>query len=64
MDETREFLKAIFSTEQIWEQQVTLTVQDQLYKGLAEPKRRSYPVLQSVRDIIAREWKHPKLKSA
>lgn len=61
-DVTRELLKVIFSIEQIEEQQVTLTMQDQLYKCLAEPKGLSFPVHQSVMDIMAREWKDPKSK--
>lgn len=61
-DDMEGLLKAIYASEDIQQPSTQVSAQDRLYRGLGRPQAKSFPVHQSFKDIILREWKEPEWK--
>lgn len=62
-EDTDSLLKAITDTLGIKEQKTAeLTMHDRMYKGLQPKKPRTFPVHQTLKDIVKKEWEDPEKK--
>lgn len=61
-DETSHLLKAIRATMGIEESREQRSIQDRMFSGLDERKKKVFPVHQSIKKLITKEWSNPERK--
>ena len=59
LDEVDDLLEAIYTTLDIQEEEVQLSLHDKMYQGLDASKHKVFPVHKVVSDTIRKEWKDP-----
>ena len=59
LEEVDELLKAIYTTLEIAEEKVQVSLHDRMYQGLEQTKRRVFPVHKVLTESIEKEWKDP-----
>lgn len=55
-------LKAVRATMQLEDPKIEKTVEDRMFEGLGEKKKRTFPVHKNIKSLIQREWKYPDKK--
>ncbi|XP_073433479.1 uncharacterized protein [Dendrobates tinctorius] len=59
LDQVDKLVKAVRGTMEVEEPKPQLSMQDVMFCGLEQRKRRVFPLNQKIQDLIHREWKKP-----
>ncbi|CAJ0965447.1 unnamed protein product [Ranitomeya imitator] len=64
LDRVDKLVKSVRGTMGLEEPKTQLSRQELMFSGLEHKKRRSFPVIDKIQDLILREWKKPEKKGS
>ncbi|XP_069833883.1 lamina-associated polypeptide 2, isoforms alpha/zeta-like [Dendropsophus ebraccatus] len=62
VEKVESLVKAVRATMNLEESKETLSIQDKMFESLAPRRKKVFPIHQTMKDLIEREWKKPDKK--